>query len=136
MGTMGETITQLSLMLFEMSLHVPTMLSYGMERIKTSLSFDMDMLSLPDIVPFSWSASTPLTLFTLSSAAFSAFCLSLDPIKTSWLRHHLWAKPSPMPPVPPIIPIFILIVSINLLGFKYIYAQTGKGALHQSNRLR
>src|SRR5215216_1082801 len=53
------------------------------------------------------------------SAASLALCASLEPITTSCLKHHLRAKPSPIPPVPPTIPILIIleIVPVKILSF-------------------
>jgi len=51
MGTMGEITTQLSLTTGKTWEHVDSIFSYGIDKTRTSLSLEIETLSLPEIVP-------------------------------------------------------------------------------------
>ena len=118
-GTIGDTITQLLLTSFAILLQVSIVFSYGIDNIKTSEDFASEKLSWPVIFPvmlFPY-ASWAVILYLL--AASLALCSSLEPITMSCPKHHLRAKPSPIPPVPPTIPILIIleIIPVKILSF-------------------
>ena len=51
-GTIGDTTTQLSLTAGNIPEQTESIFSYGIDKIKTSLCFAIDTLSLPEILPF------------------------------------------------------------------------------------
>ena len=59
-----------------------SMFSYGIDKIKTSLSFATEMLSFPDIVPL-MSPNDSFAMFVYSNADSAALPASLEPTITS-----------------------------------------------------
>ena len=87
-GTIGDTTTQLSLTSDSIPEHTESIFSYGIDKIKTSLSLATETLSFPEIVPFI-SPNASFARFVYSTADSDALAASLDPIITSKFCDHL-----------------------------------------------
>ena len=81
-GTIGDTTTQVSFISDKIPEHTESIFSYGIDKIRTSLSFATETLSFPVILPLT-SPKDCFTRFVYSTADSDALVASLEPIMMS-----------------------------------------------------